>query len=554
MTRIFLLYFFPLFLCLHAAAQSDYIPLGDKQYSLINRLDIKLQHDSIFSHSAVKPYNRKQITQRVLLLDFLIKAGQLSAVDKHNIHSLLMSNAEWTPYPIDSFRSRKPILGKFFQTPSHLYESYSKDFVFIVDPVLNLQTGRSSDLDRALYINTRGITARGRIGNVGFYTYLTDNQERDAQFVQDYVNQHHAVPGAGFYKQFGKDGYDYFDARGGIDFSMGKYVNFRFGYDRLFLGDGYRSLFLSNFSTNYLYLQMDVQLRKFSYKSVYAELVAPFDPSVNRDTLRYKNYMVFHRLGLQVSKWLNIGLYENVLYNGSHGIELSYLNPAIFYRSIESELGSGKSKATVGLDFKSNITSSIQMYGQLFVGEFVIDEILHYGRHSWLNKNAVQLGAKYIDVANIKNLDVQAEVNIIRPYVYQHRDSLNAFAHYNSPLAHPAGANFKELVLIANYQPFAHLRLTGKAIGRRQGLDSAGVNMGGDIFRNYMSRPRDYGFYTGVGIPATTWLFTFNGAYEVRENLFVEGSVSRRDYSLGQSSSYFTVGLRWNIAPRVFEF
>ena len=60
------------------------------------------------------------------------------------------------------------------------------------------------------------------------------------------------------------------------DFAASKFINFRFGYDKLFIGNGYRSLLLSDFSNNFLYLQMDVQLKKFAYKTVIAEMIAPF--------------------------------------------------------------------------------------------------------------------------------------------------------------------------------------------------------------------------------------------------------------------------------------
>ncbi len=87
-------------LSLCAFSQSDRIPLGDKQYQLLNRLDIKLQNDSILSFSTIKPYNRKQITERIEYLDSLIKFWRTtcrsSAVDRYNMRSLLMNNADWT--------------------------------------------------------------------------------------------------------------------------------------------------------------------------------------------------------------------------------------------------------------------------------------------------------------------------------------------------------------------------------------------------------------------------------------------------------------------------
>ena len=89
---------------------------------------------------------------------------------------------------------------------------------------------------------------RGRIGNkIGFATYLTDNQERDPLYVQQYATERKAVPGQGFYQDFKGNGYDYFDTRGYLTFSASKYIDLTFGYDKNFIGNGYRSLFLSDF-------------------------------------------------------------------------------------------------------------------------------------------------------------------------------------------------------------------------------------------------------------------------------------------------------------------
>lgn len=552
-----------LLLSVTAFSQSDRIPLGNKQYQLLDRLDIKLQNDSVLSFSAIKPYNRKLYTERVEYIDSLDKAGvisdQLSDIDRYNIRSVLMNNAEWTKPFGDSFRVRKPVWNTFFKTPAHLYETYSKDFTLIIDPVLNLQVGKSSEADKTLYTNTRGITVRGNIGKkLGFYTYLTENQERDPLYVEQYVNRRTGIPNAGYFKFLEGGGYDYFNARGGIDFSASRFINFRFGYDKLFIGNGYRSLLLSDFSNNFLYLQMDVQLRRFAYKSVYAELIAPFNPIPNRDTIRYKNYMAFHHLSVQLARWLNVGVYENVIYNGRNGIELSYLNPFIFYRSVEMQLGSGSSKATVGLDVKSNLFKTLQLYGSLVIGEFIFKDIRNYGSGSWWNKQALQLGGKYIDVLGVKNLDLQAEVNLVRPFMYAHNDSNTAFTHYNTELAHPLGANFKEYIVVLKYQPLHKLYLTGKLLYYNKGLDSAGVNMGGDIFRGYNTRPRNYGFFIGSGTPVKSLLASFSASYELLQNMFVDVSIANRTYNVQglpkAGELFFSAGVRWNISKREFEF
>ena len=125
---------------------------------------------------------------------------------------------------------------------------------------------KESDNDEMLFVNTRGIVARGLIAHkIGFYTYLADNQERAPTFVQNKINTFRAVPGAGFYKTFKTTGVDYLDGRGGVTFNIAKFVDFQFGYDKQFLGNGYRSLYLSDYANNYLILKpepagMEVEL------------------------------------------------------------------------------------------------------------------------------------------------------------------------------------------------------------------------------------------------------------------------------------------------------
>jgi hypothetical protein len=111
-----------------------------------------------------------------------------------------------------------------------LYEVHTKDFDLVVNPVIQFVVAKEKDNDETLYLNSRGLSLRGKIANkIGFYTYLTDNQEKDPFYVRNWVNAREAVPGAGNYKTFKTTGYDYFDARGGITFNVTKYIDVAFG-------------------------------------------------------------------------------------------------------------------------------------------------------------------------------------------------------------------------------------------------------------------------------------------------------------------------------------
>jgi hypothetical protein len=101
---------------------------------------------------------------------------------------------------------------------------------------------------------------------------------------------------------------------------------------------------------------------------------------------------------------------------------------------------------------------------------------LHYSRGSWENKQGAQLGLKYINVLGIKNADLQIEGNIVRPYTYTNIDSATGFTNYNQPMAHPLGANFREVLAVLKLQPWPKVYATAKMFYQEQGIDSAGKN------------------------------------------------------------------------------
>lgn len=563
-----------LFICpFFVTAQSTYIPLGSKAYDFIDRMEIKLQTNKNLNFSTAKPYNRKAIIREVEYLDStrmtptdsalgFNKYGDrsdliLTKIDEYNLKSLLMNNIEWVQTPRPEFESAMPVLKNFYKTKANLIEVNNKDLFLAINPVLNFQVGKQTGLGQTLLVNTRGITARGMIANkIGFSTFLSDNQERGPQFFQDKVNQFQAVPGVGFYKPFKNHAFDYFDARGYITFNVAKFIDMQFGYDKNFIGNGYRSTFLSDNANSYLFLKINTRVWRFNYQNIFMELMPQFRKN-GIDTLLDRKYAVAHHLSMDVTKWLNIGLFESIIFARKNHFDFQYLNPIIFLRYSEGNVGS-PDKAHVGIDFKANVAHQAQLYGQFLLDEFQLGQITKSNGY-WANKYALQLGFKYVDAFNINNLDIQLETNRARPFTYSHYDSITNYTHYNQPLAHPLGANFQEYIGIVKYQPKPKIYLNARLIYFIQGLDSAGRNFGGNIFEDYRTRIRDYGFKIGSGNKVTCLNTNFVASYELRENLFVEGSLLFRNYKTQSPSSSNTVtmlsvGVRWNIGRREYDY
>ena len=540
--------------------QTTYLPLSDKQNILIERLEIKSIPDSAFYFTKTKPFSRKAIIEGLQRQDAAFKTG-LSKVDQYNLRSLYMNNLEWLETADrEQYKSRKPILKNFYTSPANLYEVHVKDFDLIINPVIQFQLSKEKDSDQDLFMNTRGLTLRGKIANkIGFSAYLTDNQERDPSWVQRFINERKAVPGAGFYKPFkAAGGVDYFDARGYFTFNVTKYIDVAFGYDKNFIGNGHRSLFLSDFGNNNLFLKLNTRIWKFNYQNLFMEL----HNADNRvgDKLIGKKYAAIHHLDINITKWLNIGLFEGVVFGRRDKFDFGYLNPIIFYRSIEQQNGSFDN-SVAGLDVKANVAKKFQFYGQLLLDEFKLSEI-KAGNGWWANKFGFQLGAKYIDAFTIPNLDLQIEHNRVRPFTYSHRDSVANYTHYNQPLAHPLMANFKEFIAIARYQPAPKWTIQAKAIIYQQGRDSNAVSNGSNIFLPSVApyRVNDYGFSIGSGWQTNVMYASFLVSYELRENLFIELlAIARKEETktapiYSDKTTVFSVGVRWNGFRREFDY
>lgn len=548
-------------------AQSTFLPQGSSFDHFLDRMEILQQINPTLNFSSDRPISRRIAVQMAEMADSLHQKYpfdeyyHLSDVDQATLRSLLLNNIEWTRMSRDSFASKHPWFNTFYTEKANFYQVTDKDFFLAIDPVIQETQAAESGNNERVFLNAKGLTLRGLIGGkLGFSAFITDNQERGPSFFQQRAEGYRSVPGAGYYKHFKRDAYDYFDSRASIYFNALKYFDVQIGYDKNFIGDGYRSLFLSDYSAPYTFAKINARVWKLNYQVMYTQLVDQhFAP--DSDFLYPKKYGVFHHLSVNAFPWATIGIFENVIFTRTNGYDFSYLNPVAFLVSAQQQNGS-PDKTTAGLDLKLNIGHTVQLYGQLLIDEFILHQILHYSDGFWANKQGLQAGIKYINAFSIKNLDLQLETNFVRPFVYQHDDTIDNYSHYNQPLAHPLGANFAEFIGIVRYQPAYKWNLEGKFIYYKQGLDSAGINFGANIFENYTTRPREYGFQIGSGIPANVINLSGLVSWQWRENVFLELSAMYRRFSVNdptntyQSTSSTTVsaGIRINMFRRQYDY
>lgn len=552
-------------------AQTTYIPLWAKESWLLDRLEIKARVQQDLNLSAFKPYGRKVFVQVADSIRELLNKGQnpvsLTSTDQYNLDRFQANNAEFSRMGngngLPSWKTKKPILGFMYPVKANLYEVKEKDFFLVINAAINQQQSIESGTSKRIYLNAKGLTARGMIANkIGFHFFLTDNQEQGPLSFRRYVDSNGTVHGAGWWKVIfnNNGGVDYFDARGSVSWKLNRYMDMQFGYDQHFIGSGYRSVFLSHFANPNLFLRLNTRLGKFNLNSIFTEIF-PVNP-VRSNALDNRKYMSLHHLSINVLKWLNVGVFESMVYGNQNSFNLSYLQPVILMNSLLGRKN-GQNNASLGLDVKANLFNRYQLYGQ-----FLLDNLDKKENspafNAWSNRHAYQLGGKYVDAFGLKNLDVQAELNQIRPFTYSGNTPVNAFNHYRQQLVHPLGSNLREVVGIIRYQPLPRVYFSGRVISWKQGLDSAGFNFGANSLIPNTSvaqggkRLRDGGYPMFAGLVSNGLNASANISYELRENLFLDlGGMFRRFDKQGsdrQTIKMVTVGIRWNTFRREYDY
>ena len=360
-----------------------------------------------------------------------------------------------------------------------------------------------------------------------------------------------------FTSHFKTTAYDYLDARGSIFFNGGKYFDFQFGYDKNFIGNGYRSLLLSDFGNSYLFFKVNTHIWKLAYNLLYMELVPQTIHISAGNKILDKKYAAIHHLSINATPWLNIGLFDAVVFGRENHFEFSYLNPIIFLRAAEQQNGSADN-AMIGLDFKVNAGHQGQIYGQFVLDEFALKEA-KAGDGWWGNKFGFQLGGKVIDLFGWKNFDAQVEYNFVRPFTYSHYDSVANYTHYNQPLAHPLGPISYETIALSQVPTTPKMDEATEDDFLDAGIDSVNSNFGSNIFKMNTTRSHgDYGYVFLDGIRTKGMNLSGLVSFEWKENLFLDGSVLYRHWkpeTMDAANTFmFTVGVRVNMFRREYDY
>jgi hypothetical protein len=527
-----------------AQANVNYSP---DYYHIIDRLEILNKKTASQFFGINKPYNRKEIAEFISQTDSTADSSHTKA-NIYNVQFLKNDNWEWLAEKERSGTySKKKLWKLFFEHKADAYSAQNPDYDIHISPVFYFHAGRGADT--TFWQNSRGIEIRGNISKkLSFYTQITDNQAVLPAYLREYTAKYDVVPGESHYNPFGKLGQDYYSARGYVTLQALKPVALTFGHDKSFTGIGYRSMLQSDFAPPVLFFRINTKIGKVQYQNQYSQLANYYKQRGQFNTVIPKKYMVSHQLNIKIGRGTELGLVENIVLSRQTDIDLSYLNPVIFYRFVEAYLGS-PDNAMAAAQFRHITKKNLSVYGQLMFDELTKSKLINE-KGNFGNKFSYQLGIKTVDFLKIKNLDIQAEYNHIRPYTYSHFSNYSNYVHYNQALAHPMGANLREWLLVARYQPLPKLTLVATYVHTMKGEDYDQRNWGGNILLDYDIRVTDNQNLIGQGLKTNHHYTEARASYQLAQSLFLDASIiykAKLNVQKDVKNTYPSLTFRWNM-------
>ncbi len=443
----------------------------------------------------------------------------------------------------------------------HFFAINGPDYWISIDPVVDGRFGKDN-LDTKTFQNTRAIRVEGALGQkFSFSSTVAENYAVFPKFLERYAwtTRPHIIPGYGLNKSEDMLHTDFPDAAGYMAFKPSKFFFFELGHGKHFIGEGYRSLFLSDNATNYPYFQVSAHFWHVKYTTMWTAY-QDLRPEYTVNGVYKKKFSAIHYISWNATKKLNFGFFESVIwYNENRrGFDVNFLNPLIFFKTVEYEAGSNASNTVIGLLSRYRLPKKISVYGQFLLDEMTVKKFFGTKGY-WGNKFGYQLGVKYHDAFNIPNLFVRAEYNHVRPYTYAH-NTLTNYAHNYQALAHPWGANFKEVLFEQQYRK-KRLYVHNIMISGQKGFDfpNDSIAYGGDVYNYIRPQDKNDNKYMLQGNLGKIFYDNFEAGYIVNPatNLKLFGGFIYRKTSIeaptetikNETTKYFYIGVRthlWN--------
>ncbi len=278
----------------------------------------------------------------------------------------------------------------------------------------------------------------------------------------------------------------FFDETHGFISYQTKHLSIKLGRDYVLLGHSSNFPLLDNSNLPIDQFSIQIQTNHFNYSHLHAKVLdkivtvndtvaGPINSSVDK-------HIAYHRFSITLFSDLVLGLGEFVIYS-DRGLDLSYINPFSFYKSIE-HANRDRDNSILFLDVFYNTGKRIQPYGLLLIDDI---DFAKAGTGWWGNQVLYNAGFWVFSNLDWIPFDVNVDWLKVEPYVFSHRIQRNNFANNGIGLASTILPNSENYAVSGKFYLNTRLNLLFSYIYTEHGsnyTDSNGnvkYNAGGDI-------------------------------------------------------------------------
>ncbi|MFT6717274.1 MAG: hypothetical protein ACJA0Q_001926, partial [Saprospiraceae bacterium] len=243
-----------LFSSVFAFSQQIHTPFNHEINSVVEK---NLYRKESNFHTSIRPFYRHQVEPES-------KRDSLVALQKKENRVYLTSDLWWAK--LLRWTENKLL-------DDDLVNTHLGALKIRINPTLDLLKGEDRVSQFGTWQNSRGFQIEGEIGErFSFNSSFRETQALFLPFISDYGNQTYVLPGQGRWKHFkGGPALDVGHAAGVVLYKANKTFNFQFGHGKNFLGDGYRSLLLSDNAFNYPFLKIETTFWNIKYVNLIAQ-------------------------------------------------------------------------------------------------------------------------------------------------------------------------------------------------------------------------------------------------------------------------------------------
>ena len=439
-------------------AQAEYVSADNSVYDFLNRMEtlLLIQNYNPFELSKT----RKEIGN--FLKEVIINKDKLDDADQKTLADL---EVEFEYEIYGTLKSYESIIGDnsytlFNQDQRYLYfynePGKANLFINVIGEGESIfRNSPSQDINSSTTLGLVGGEIRGTFLNKfgffmrGFQGKVFGNKET-AKLRNDvrYNFKYNLEPDQGF-----------FDETSGYMSADFDFLKLKLGRDRLKIGHGIVKTLLNDNPPMFDYVSLNLKYKFFSFfyfhGKILGNVVTQFDSVTGETNIVSEKYMGYHRIAFDISPRFSFGAGEIIIY-GDRGIDLSYLNPFAFYKSVEHS-NQDRDNSMLFFDLNTKPVNGLKIFGTLLIDDITFGKI---GTGWYGDQTLIHTGIYSANLYKIAPVDLSLEYVRVEPYTFTHRLIRNNYTSFNYNLGSDLQPNSELFFTQINYRFNNRIRLS----------------------------------------------------------------------------------------------